>query len=97
MWMLADFTEFWLNWNIEITLLFGLILFTFIYLLNFYFKYDDTDLIIICLSLFIIMFYMLIRADVLEGTYYIHNNYFIHNEFYNLVKKFIIFCIIYIT
>lgn len=92
--MLADFTELWLNWNIEITLLFGLILFTIIYLLNFYFKYDDTDIIIICLSLFIIMFYMLIRADVLEDTYYIHNNYFIYNEFYNLAKKFIIFCMI---
>jgi NADH:ubiquinone oxidoreductase subunit 2 (subunit N) len=37
---------------------------------------------------------MLIRADILEGTYYIHNNYFIYNEFYNLVKKFIIFCMI---
>lgn len=92
--MLADFTEIWLNWNIEITLLFGLILFTIIYLLNFYFKYDDTDIIYICLFLFIIMFYMLIRADILEGTYYIHNNYFIYNEFYNLVKKFIIFCMI---
>lgn len=92
--MLADFTIIWLNWNIEIILLFSLILLTIIYLFNFYFKYDNTDIIYICLYIFIIMFYILIRADILEGTFYIHNNYFIYNEFYNLVKKFLIFCMI---
>lgn len=92
--MLADFTIIWLNWNIEIILLFSLVLLMVIYLFNFYFKYDNTDIIYICIYIFLIMFYILIRADVLEGTFYIYNNYFIYNEFYNLVKKFIIFCMI---
>jgi NADH:ubiquinone oxidoreductase subunit 2 (subunit N) len=65
-----------------------------IYLLNFYFKYEDVDIIYLSLYIFLVMFYILMRADILEGTYYIHNNYFIYNEFYNLVKKFIIFCMI---
>lgn len=92
--MLADFTEIWLNWNIEIILLFSLALIMSIYLLNFYFKYEDVDIIYLSLYIFLVMFYILMRADILEGTYYIHNNYFIYNEFYNLVKKFIIFCMI---
>jgi NADH-quinone oxidoreductase subunit N len=37
---------------------------------------------------------MLMTADVVEETYYISNNYFICNEFNNLVKKFIVVCML---
>lgn len=91
--MISDYTEFWLNWNIEIILLFTICFILFIYLLNFYFKYESIDIIYISMYICLIILYILLTADTME-PYYIFNNYFIHNEFFNLIKKFIIFCMI---
>lgn len=93
--MAASFTEIWLNWSIEIIVLFGICYIILIYLFNWFLKYSTTDIIYLCTYLFFIMLYVLFRADVFEGTHYILNNYFIYNEFYNFVKKFIVIFMIF--
>ncbi len=91
---MAAFAEIWLNWSIEIIIIFGIFYLILIYLFNWYLKYDSSDIIYLCLYLFIVMLYVLFRADIFEGTHYISNNYFIYNEFYNFIKKFIVICMI---
>lgn len=88
--MFVKFTEIWLNWNIELTILFGISCILLFYLFNWFLKYNSIDIIFISIYLSLIMLYMLFRADSLDESYLIFNNYFICSEFYNLIKKVII-------
>ncbi len=93
--MLADFTKIWLDWNIEIIILYGICCIILFYLFNWYLKYDATDIIYISIYLFLIMLYVLFRSDVIEESYFVLNNYFICNEFNNFIKKCIVVCMLF--
>lgn len=92
--MSQDFVVFWIHWNTEIALLFGVCFIMSVYLLNFYFQYDCTDILFICGYLFFIIWYMLITPDLFEKTYLICNNYFVCNDFFDSVKIAIVVCML---
>lgn len=88
--MHIKFLLFWLDWNIELILLFGICCILLFYLFNSYLKYDANDIIYIIIYLFLIAFYILYTSEIIEESYFIFNNYFICSEFNIFIKKLII-------
>lgn len=88
------FVILWMHFGVEIVLLLSICYVLMFYLFNNYFKYEAIDIVCICIFFVILMLYISLTEQVIDGLHYVLNNYFIYSEFYNLIKRFMLLCML---